>query len=64
MNPDALVRITGALLHGGVVLGERPLERVEVDLAVGVVVDQHELAAGALLQLQEGDGVGRRTRPG
>ena len=33
-------------------------ERVQVDLAVLVVVDEHELAAGAPLELQQCDGVG------
>ena len=37
--------------------------RDEVDLAVFVVVHEYELAPGALLELQERDGVGRVLRP-
>ena len=40
-----------------------PLERLEVDLPVLVVLDEHQLAPGAPLQLQERDGVGAVLGP-
>ena len=49
--------------HGGVVRGQRPLEGLEVDLAVLVVLDEHELAARAALELEQRDGVGAVLGP-
>ena len=49
--------------HCGVVRREGLLQRRQVDLAVVVVVHEHELAAGAPSELEERDGVGAVLGP-